>query len=178
MFRRIISSVGSSSGVGLRLEHRRDGEQHGGQRGAELVAEHGEEPVLGLAGGLGQLFGFAQVFLGPLAIGDVFDDERAEHSLRARGFHRRERGGDPRPGSTDSSPGYSNRTGRPVDRHSRNRSIQVSIISAARSAPGQVSLPASPVATPKNLSVSALAETKRVSSSVSSMTPMAITDDS
>ena len=39
--------------VGIRLEHRRDGDQHGGQRGAELVAEHGEEPVFGLRGRLG-----------------------------------------------------------------------------------------------------------------------------
>ena len=48
-----------------------DGRDHRRQRGAQLVAEHGEEPVLGQAGGLGGLLGLLQLRLGLLARRDV-----------------------------------------------------------------------------------------------------------
>ena len=178
MLRWIISRVGRSSGDGVGLEHRRDAEEHGRQRRAELVAEHGDESVLGLAGGLGQLLGVAQLFLGPLAVGDVLDDEGTERPVRSSAVHigesvaatqARARGAARLVLEADRPAGCA-ALAKPLDPDRQHLGRRGSSLARRPSS--------LPVATPKNLSVSALAEMKRVSSSVCSMTPMAIADDS
>ena len=65
-FWRIISRVGgNSSGVGRPFQHRRRRQQDRVQRGAQLVAEHGEELVLRPVGMLGVFLGRPLLLLGP-----------------------------------------------------------------------------------------------------------------
>ena len=75
MLRRIIARLPAQLGAripsGLQSEHR--GEDRG-ERGAQLVGEHGEEPVLGLARRLDLLRMKQQSLLRPLAVPDVGDD--------------------------------------------------------------------------------------------------------
>jgi hypothetical protein len=65
--------------VGIGFEARDDGE-HRRQRRAQLVAQGGEEAVLGLVGGLGLLMGPLQLLLHARAVGDV--DRAAHHPHR------------------------------------------------------------------------------------------------
>ena len=82
------------------------------------------------------------------------------------------------PGARGQLPGSSNRTGRPVSRHRRNRSSQADTRSGGSPSSPTVCPSTPPGVPPNSRSVGALAETIRTSSSTSSTTPIAIADDS
>ncbi len=69
----ILAHVEGQAGPHLEEGDRR---HHGGQRGSQLVAQGGEELVLGPAGLVGLRLGLPQVLLGPLPLGDVASDGR------------------------------------------------------------------------------------------------------
>ena len=64
--------------LGFRFQKRRDSNQDRSQRGAQLMAEHRQKAILGVRRRLGHDLGVKKLFFGPFAIGDVFDDERAQ----------------------------------------------------------------------------------------------------
>ncbi len=62
------------------IQERGDGQENRVERRPELVAQHREEPALGLVGELGLLLGDPQLIRGPFAVGDI--ERGADETMR------------------------------------------------------------------------------------------------